>query len=183
MLGDGGKYWSEVNSHRAADLSGYRDCALCPRCIIIKRSGIYGHMQRCNGNCAEHKLDSKNFFCISALRHGEAVSLASSDKDKNSPPCSVASCFFKLNSTAMGCFETTRVVRRSHLVCTTTCRVGMKGMTKQIKTPLAQKVLKLHTVGSQEALLSTNRKYTLRSTYLLIVIPRHLLLGTTKPLI
>lgn len=159
LLDDDGKYCSEGNSHRAGDLSGYRDCAVCPQCIIIKCSDIYGHMQRCNWNCAEHKFDLKNFSCISALRHGRVVSLARRDKDKNSPSCSVAS-LFKLNSTAVGCFEMTGVVRRSLFFCTSTWQVGMEEVIKQIKTPLSHLY-----------------------TYLVIIVPRHLLLGRTKPLI
>lgn len=69
----------------AADLSGYWDCAVCPQCIIIKSNDLYGHMKRCNWNCAEHKLGFKIFFGISVLRHGEVISLASKEK--------VASCF------------------------------------------------------------------------------------------
>lgn len=181
LLGDDGKCWSEVNSYRASDLSGYQDYAVCPQCIIIKCSDLHGQVQRCNWNCAEHKLDLKNFFCISALRNGEVVSLASRDKEKSYSSCSVASCFFKLNSTAIRCFEMTGVVRRSHLFCTSTGQVGMKEMTKHMKTPLAQKVLKLHMVGSWEAFLRKYHKYTVLCTYLVIIIPRHLLLGTTKP--
>lgn len=64
-LGDDVKYLSEVNSHRAADVSGYWDCAVCPQCIIIKCSDLYGHMQRCNWNCVEHKFGFKILFGIS----------------------------------------------------------------------------------------------------------------------
>lgn len=75
----------------------------------------------------------------------------------------------------------TGVVRRSHLFCTSTWWVEMKEMTKNIKTPLAQKALKLHMVGSREALLRKYHKYTMLRTHLVTVIPRHLLLGATKP--
>ena len=57
----------------------------------------------------------------------------------------------------------------------------MKLTTKHIKTPLAQKVLKLHMVGSREALLRKYHKHTALRTYVVIVVPRHLLLRTTKP--
>lgn len=51
--------------------------------------------------------DLRDFFCISALSHGELVSLASRHKEKT--PCSDAGGFLKLNSTAIHSFERTRV--------------------------------------------------------------------------
>lgn len=67
--------------------------------------------------------DLRDFFCISALTHGELVSLASRHKEKI--PRSDAGGVLKLNSTAIHSFERTRAVRRSHLFCTSTWQVGL----------------------------------------------------------
>lgn len=119
------------------------------QCSIIKCSDLYGHVQRCNWNCAEHKLDLRDFFCISALSHGEVVSLTSRHKEKDSPSRLVAAGFLKLNSTEFHSFERTRLVRRSHLFCTNTWQVGLKEMTKHIKHLWPQKSFNCTWLGAE----------------------------------